>query len=132
MPLQSTDDDAIQSYMRHFFRVYLSVADDLAIVFKGSIYRKYHKDEMIQLYREKYGSTAGDGSVCLHDRGRDGNKIYKTAEDKFLRCSVDGFDYEYCALRKRKYLSKFDDVSLLFNKFSSILCVFEILEWNKL
>ncbi len=97
--------------MRHFFRVYLSVADDLAILFKGSIYRKYHKGEITRLYQEKYESIAGDGSVCMHDRGRDASKIYKTAEDKFMRCSIDGFDYEYCALKKRKYPSKFDDVS---------------------
>jgi hypothetical protein len=102
----SHSESAIGGSLRRLFSLYLSAADDVMMLFTGRVCREYHAIEHCELYRLMNNSHS-----ALHDRGGEG--AYFKLTDRFSRCSVDGFNYEYRKLIKKRRSDTIEDVSYL-------------------
>lgn len=69
----------IENYVKiYWLHYYIAVKDELAVLIKGELQRKYHRRE-----HKKY----------IHDRGHE--QTYFLDKYKLSSCSCDGLDYEY-------------------------------------
>ena len=98
----SSNDDDMYSVFRRFFRLYISFMDDAMVLFTGKLCRSYHKSRHENLY------SPGEGGSALHSRGNE--SAYSKHSEDFTRCSVDGFNYEYRKMMKRKDVHKYEEV----------------------
>jgi len=74
----------IYLYIKHWFKTYCAIMDEMMVIYTGVCYRQYH-----QKLHEKY----------IHLRS-DNKSVYKT-DHPLTYCSIDGIDYEYNQLIKK-------------------------------
>lgn len=108
-PIASKSDEAINTYFRRWFQVYLAVADETMVLMTGRLCRPYQVDEHKRLYAQLPSNGNADISA-IHSRGKEA-LLFKNAES-LSRCSVDGFNYEYRKVIGKKGYERYEDVSI--------------------